>query len=159
MSLPEVYIVSAARTPIGIFALIALPIKYKTFFHTGSFQGAFNNVTAQDLGAIVIKEVVQRANLKNEDIDEVIFGQALQAACGQNAARQASIKAGLPVEVPAYSINMLCGSGLKSVGLGFQAIRCRDSNIVICGGQERYLCRAFEFKNMLQLFYFYSTKV
>ncbi|KAG5680068.1 hypothetical protein PVAND_009596 [Polypedilum vanderplanki] len=117
-SLPEVYIVSAARTPIG------------------SFQGAFNNLPAHDLGAVVIKEVVQRASLSPSDVNEVILGQALQAAAGQNPARQASLKAGLPNDIPAYGINMLCGSGLKSVALGFQAIRNGDSNIVVCGGQE-----------------------
>ncbi|XP_070498669.1 acetyl-CoA acetyltransferase [Chironomus tepperi] len=118
MSLPEVFIVSAARTPIG------------------SFQGAFNSLPAHDLGAVVIKEVVNRANLTASDVDEVILGQSLQAGQGQNPARQAALKAGLPIEVPAYGVNMLCGSGLKSVGLGFQAIRNGDSKIVICGGQE-----------------------
>lgn len=84
----------------------------------------------------MIKEVVNRANLTSSDVDEVILGQALQAGEGQNPARQASIKAGLPVEIPAYSVNMLCGSGLKSVSLGFQAIRSGESNIVVAGGQE-----------------------
>lgn len=84
----------------------------------------------------MIKEVVSRANLQPSDVNEVILGQALQAGQGQNPARQASLKAGLPIETPAYSINMLCGSGLKSVGLGFQAIRNGDSNIVVSGGQE-----------------------
>jgi len=102
----------------------------------GSFQGAFSSLPAHDLGAIVIKEVVNRASLTTSDVDEVILGQSLQAAQGQNPARQAAIKAGLPVEVPAYGVNMLCGSGLKSVGLGFQAIRNGDSKIVVCGGQE-----------------------
>lgn len=102
----------------------------------GSFQGAFNSLAAHELGAIVIKEVVQRASLNPVDVDEVILGQALQAATGQNPARQACLKAGLPNEVPSYGINMLCGSGLKSVALGFQAIRSGDSNIVVCGGQE-----------------------
>lgn len=91
---------------------------------------------AHDLGAVVIKEVVNRANINVSDVDEVILGQALQAAAGQNPARQAAIKAGCPVEIPAYGINMLCGSGLKSVGLGFQSIRNGDSKIVVCGGQE-----------------------
>jgi acetyl-CoA C-acetyltransferase len=79
---------------------------------------------------------VQRADLSLTDVDEVILGHSLQAAAGQNPARQASLKAGFPNAVPAYGINMLCGSGLKSVSLGFQAIRCGDSNIVVCGGQE-----------------------
>jgi acetyl-CoA C-acetyltransferase len=102
----------------------------------GSFQGAFNTLAAHELGAVVIKEVVQRANLSASDVNEVILGHALQAGAGQNPARQASLKAGLPLDVPAYGLNMLCGSGLKSVALGFQAIRCGDSNIVVCGGQE-----------------------
>lgn len=88
------------------------------------------------MGAVVIKEVVNRANLKSSDVDEVIIGQSLPAGYGQNPARQAAIKAGLNYETPAYGINMLCGSGLKSVGLGFQAIRNGDSKIVIAGGQE-----------------------
>lgn len=102
----------------------------------GSFQGAFNTLTAHDLGAVVIKEVVSRANLQPADVNEVILGQALQAGQGQNPARQAALKAGLPIETPAYGLNMLCGSGLKSVALGFQAIRNGDSNIVVAGGQE-----------------------
>lgn len=118
MSLPEVFIVSAARTPIG------------------SFQGAFNSLAAHELGAIAIKEVVARANLQPSDVNEVILGQALQAGEGQNPARQAALKAGLPIETPAYGLNMLCGSGLKSVALGFQAIRNGDSSIVVAGGQE-----------------------
>lgn len=102
----------------------------------GNFQGAFNNVPAHDLGAVVIKEVISRANLNPSDVDEVILGQALQATAGQNPSRQAVLKAGLPIDVPAYGINMLCGSGLKSVSLAFQSIRCGDSSIVIAGGQE-----------------------
>lgn len=93
-------------------------------------------MSAHDLGAVVVKEVVSRANITASDVDEVILGQSLQAAQGQNPARQAAIKAGIPFTVPAYGVNMLCGSGLKSVGLGFQAIRNGDSKIVICGGQE-----------------------
>ncbi len=84
----------------------------------------------------MIKEVLARGNVTAENIDEVIMGQVLTAAQGQNPARQASIKAGIPKEVPAYGVNMLCGSGLKSVGLGYQAIRNGDSNLVVCGGQE-----------------------
>lgn len=78
---------------------------------------------------------MSRANIKPSDVDEVILGQALQAGQGQNPPRQASLKAGLPIETPAYGLNMLCGSGLKSVALGFQAIRNGDSNIVVAGGQ------------------------
>jgi acetyl-CoA C-acetyltransferase len=102
----------------------------------GSFQGVFNTVPAHELGAVAIKEVVKRANLLPQDVNEVILGQALQAGQGQNPARQASLQAGLPVETPAYGINMLCGSGLKSIALGFQAIKCGDSQIVVAGGQE-----------------------
>lgn len=105
-------------------------------FNLGSFQGAFNNLSAHELGAVVIREVISRANLGPSDVDEVILGQALQAGEGQNPARQASLKAGLPVDVPAYGINMLCGSGLKSVSLGFQSIRSGDASIIIAGGQE-----------------------
>jgi acetyl-CoA C-acetyltransferase len=102
----------------------------------GSFQGAFSSLSAHDLGAVAIKAVLERANVEPSGVNEVILGQALQAGQGQNPARQASLKAGLPIEVPAYGLNMLCGSGLKSVGLGFQAIRCGDSSIVVAGGQE-----------------------
>lgn len=84
----------------------------------------------------MIKEVLERANLTASDVNEVILGQALQAAQGQNPARQAALKAGIPIEVPAYGVNMLCGSGLKSVGLGFQSIRNHDASIIIAGGQE-----------------------
>lgn len=103
---------------------------------SGNFQGAFDSLTAHDLGAVAIKEVVSRANLTPTDVCEVVIGQSLPAGHGQNPARQAALKAGLPIETPAYGINMLCGSGLKSVGLGFQAIRNGDSSIVVAGGQE-----------------------
>lgn len=102
----------------------------------GSFQGAFNSLAAHELGAVVIKEVVSRAKVAPADVSEVILGQSLPAGEGQNPARQASLKAGLPIETPAYGLNMLCGSGLKSVALGFQAIRNGDSSIVVAGGQE-----------------------
>ncbi|XP_058822592.1 acetyl-CoA acetyltransferase, cytosolic-like [Topomyia yanbarensis] len=114
----EVYIVSAARTPIG------------------NFQGTVSSLTAAELGAVVVKEVLNRASVPPADVDEVILGQALTAAQGQNPARQAAIKAGLPKEVPAYLVNMLCGSGLKTVSLGYQAIRSGDSSVVVAGGQE-----------------------
>lgn len=102
----------------------------------GSFQGAFDSLAAHDLGAVAIREVVKRANIDPAAVNEVILGQALAAGEGQNPARQASLKAGLPIETPAYGLNMLCGSGLKSVALGFQAIRNGDSSIVVAGGQE-----------------------
>lgn len=88
------------------------------------------------MGAVVIKEVLARSNTAPADVNEVILGQALTAAAGQNPARQAALKAGLPQETPAYLVNLLCGSGLKSVYLGYQAIKCGDANIVVSGGQE-----------------------
>ncbi|XP_065359327.1 acetyl-CoA acetyltransferase, cytosolic [Calliphora vicina] len=118
MTSNEVYIVAAARTPIG------------------SFNGSLSKLKASDLGAIVIKDLLKRSSVEAKDVEEVIMGQALTAGQGQNPARQASLAAGLPIEVPAYNLNMLCGSGLKTVALGYQSIRCGDSNIVVCGGQE-----------------------
>ncbi|MBN1634720.1 MAG: acetyl-CoA C-acetyltransferase [Ignavibacteria bacterium] len=114
----EVYIVSAARTPIG------------------SFQGSLSSKKATELGAIVIKEAVKRANIKPEDISEVIMGCVLPAGLGQAPARQAAIKAGLPLSVPCMTINKVCGSGLKSVMLAAQAIRTGDADIVVAGGFE-----------------------
>ncbi|KAH8385817.1 hypothetical protein KR200_002858 [Drosophila serrata] len=140
----DVYIVSAARTPIG------------------SFNGTLSKLKASDLGSVVIQEVLRRANVEGQQVSEVILGQVLskylhiylwvlsyfpfsllcksrQALCagqGQNPARQASLKAGLPIQVPAYGINLLCGSGLKTVALGYQAIRSGDAKIVVAGGQE-----------------------
>jgi len=136
MSLPEVFIVSAARTPIGKSDSNKRNQSPSNPRLSGSFQGAFNTIPAHELGAIVIKEVVSRAKVGAADVNEVILGQALQAGQGQNPARQAALKAGLPIETPAYGLNMLCGSGLKSVALGYQAIRCGDSRIVVAGGQE-----------------------
>ncbi|XP_023246982.1 acetyl-CoA acetyltransferase, cytosolic isoform X2 [Copidosoma floridanum] len=114
----EVLIVSSCRTPIG------------------SFCGLLSSVKASDLGSIVIKESLSRASLKSTDVSEVILGQALTAAQGQNPARQAAIKAGLPVTVPAYLVNMLCGSGLKSIINGYLSIKSGESDIVVAGGQE-----------------------
>ncbi len=114
----DVVIVAAARTAVG------------------SFNGVFGNVPAHDLGKAVIKEVLKRAKVDPKDVSEVILGQILSAAQGQNPARQASINAGLPVEVPAWGVNQLCGSGLRSVALGYQAVLNGDSSIVIAGGQE-----------------------
>uniref|UniRef100_A0A182QIX4 Acetyl-CoA acetyltransferase n=1 Tax=Anopheles farauti TaxID=69004 RepID=A0A182QIX4_9DIPT len=114
----EVFIVSAARTPIG------------------NFMGTLATLSAADLGAVAVKGVLQRANVDPADVSEVILGQALTAGQGQNPARQASLKAGVPKEVPAFNINMLCGSGLKSVALGYQAIRSGDASVVVAGGQE-----------------------
>lgn len=114
----EIVIVSAVRTAVG------------------SFQGALKDVPATELGSIVIKEAINRAGLNGEQISEVIMGNVLQAGLGQNPARQASIKAGLPESVPAMTINKVCGSGLKSVQLAFQAIYAGDAEIVVAGGME-----------------------
>ena len=114
----DIVIVSAVRTAVG------------------KFGGALSKVPAVDLGALVIKEAVARARLDPAQVSEVIFGQVLQAGIGQNGARQASIKAGLPEMVPAMTINKVCGSGLKSVMLAAQAIRDGDADIVVAGGQE-----------------------
>lgn len=102
----------------------------------GSLMGIFTNIPAHDLGAHVIKTVAGDARVDLRDIDEVVFGQVLTAAQGQNPVRQAAIKAGIPQEKTAYAINQLCGSGLRTVALGAQAILCGDASIVIAGGQE-----------------------
>jgi acetyl-CoA C-acetyltransferase len=114
----EVVIVSAARTPVG------------------SFSGAFASVPAHTLGAVAVRAALARAKVEGGDVSEVILGQVLTAAQGQNPARQASIAAGLPIATPAWGINMVCGSGLRAVALGAQAIRNGDSRIVVAGGQE-----------------------
>lgn len=114
----EAVIVSACRTPIG------------------RFQGKLATFKAPDLGAIAIREAVSRAGLKPEDVEEVIFGTVLQAGMGQNPARQAAIKAGIPVSVASMTINKVCGSGLKSVALAAQAIKAGDANVIVAGGQE-----------------------
>ena len=114
----DVVIVSAARTAVG------------------SFNGAFANLPAHELGAVAIKAALERAGLEPGRVSEVIMGQILTAAQGQNPARQASIAAGIPVDSPAWGINQLCGSGLRSVALGYQALKNGDSDIVVAGGQE-----------------------
>src|SRR6266700_5262382 len=114
----DVVIVSAARTPVG------------------SFNGAFATMPAHDLGAIAIKAALERAGIEPARVSEVIMGQILTAAQGQNPARQASIAAGIPVESPAWGVNQLCGSGLRTVALGYQAILNDDSDVVVAGGQE-----------------------
>ena len=114
----EIVIASAARTPVG------------------SFNGVFSTLTAHALGAIAIKEAMKRAKVSPEEVSEVIMGQILTAGQGQNPARQAAILAGIPVEKTAYGVNQLCGSGLRTVALGFQAIQTGDSDIVVAGGQE-----------------------
>jgi acetyl-CoA C-acetyltransferase len=102
----------------------------------GKFGGAFNNVSAVDLGATVIRSLLESTGVAGNQVDEVILGQVLTAGVGQNPARQSVIKAGLPKEVPAMTINMVCGSSLKAVMLGAQAIKSGDAEIVIAGGQE-----------------------
>jgi acetyl-CoA C-acetyltransferase len=102
----------------------------------GKFGGAFNNVSAVDLGATVIRNLLESTGVAGDQVDEVILGQVLTAGVGQNPARQSVIKAGLPKEVPALTINMVCGSSLKAVMLGAQAIKSGDAEIVIAGGQE-----------------------
>ncbi len=114
----DVVIVSAARTPVG------------------SFNGAFATLPAHHLGAVAIKAALERAGVEPGRVSEVIMGQILTAAQGQNPARQASIAAGIPVESPAWGVNQLCGSGLRTVALGYQAILNGDSDIVVAGGQE-----------------------
>ena len=114
----DIVIASAARTPVG------------------SFNGAFGSVPAHDLGTVAIKGALERAGVDAAEVSEVIMGQILTAGQGQNPARQASINAGVPQESPAWGVNMLCGSGLRTVALGWQAIRNGDSKIVVAGGQE-----------------------
>ena len=102
----------------------------------GSLNRSLKNVQGYELGSAVIKESVIRSKIKNEEVDEVIFGQVLTGGAGQNPARQASIHSGIPKEKPAYIVNQVCGSGIRSVASGFQSIKSGDSNIVIAGGQE-----------------------
>lgn len=114
----DVVIVAATRTAIG------------------SFQGSLASVSAVDLGAAVIRQLLEQTGLDATQVDEVIMGQVLTAGAGQNPARQAAIKAGLPHAVPAMTLNKVCGSGLKALHLGAQAIRCGDAEVIIAGGQE-----------------------
>ena len=118
MALNEVVIVSALRTPIG------------------TFNGTLKDISAVELGAKAIKSVIEEVSINVDNIDEVIMGNVLQAGLGQNPARQASIKAGLPDHVPAYTVNKVCGSGLKSVQLAAQSIMLDDAEIVVAGGME-----------------------
>src|SRR3954468_10074742 len=114
----EIYIVGAARTPIG------------------KFGGMLAKTPASELGALVIKDVLKRAGVKADQVSEVILGQVLTAGVGQNPARQAAMKAGIPYMVPSMTINKVCGSGLQAAMLGAQAIANGDSDIVVAGGQE-----------------------
>ncbi|OMQ22451.1 acetyl-CoA C-acetyltransferase [Serratia oryzae] len=114
----DVVIVAATRTPVG------------------RFQGALAPLSAVDLGTAVVKALLANSGVAAESVDEVILGQVLTAGCGQNPARQTALNAGLPFGVPAFTLNKVCGSGLKAVHLAAQAIRCGDAQIVIAGGQE-----------------------
>ncbi|MBL6841513.1 MAG: acetyl-CoA C-acetyltransferase [Pelagibacterales bacterium] len=114
----DVFITSATRTGVG------------------SFSGSLSNLEAHDLGKIVIEDSLKKSAVQPHEVDEVILGQVLTAGTGQNPARQASINAGIAKETPAWVVNQVCGSGLRTVALGFQAIKNQDANIVIAGGQE-----------------------
>ena len=114
----NVVIISAVRTAIG------------------AFDDSLKHIQSHDLGSIVIKEVLKKSKLKSKDVDEVIMGQVLTAAVGQNPARQAAIKAGIPINKTAYVVNQVCGSGLRSVAMGYQAIRANDASVIVAGGQE-----------------------
>ena len=114
----EVVIAGAARTPVG------------------AFNGGLSSVSASYLGAVAIKEALKRAKVKGEEVDEALMGQILIAGQGQNPARQAAIDAGIPVEATAVQVNQLCGSGLRTVAMGLQAIQVGDADIIVAGGQE-----------------------
>ncbi|WP_341302061.1 acetyl-CoA C-acetyltransferase [Lysinibacillus sp. FSL H8-0500] len=137
----EVVIVSAVRTAIG------------------SFQGTLKGVPATDLGSIVIKEALARAGVAGEQVDEVIMGNVLAAGLGQNPARQAAIKAGLPHEVSALTINKVCGSGLKAVHLAAQAIVAGDADIIVAGGFENMSQAPYILKNAREGFRMGDQKV
>ena len=114
----EVYITSATRTAVG------------------ALGKSLKNVKAEDLGAAVISESINLSKIKQAEVDEVIFGQVLTGGSGQNPARQAAIKAGVPKETPSYVVNQVCGSGIRSVASAFQSIKSGDARIIIAGGQE-----------------------
>ena len=114
----EVVIVGAVRTAIG------------------TFKGSLKHIKADQLGSIVIKEVLKRSKFRKDEIDEIIMGQVLTAGGGQNPARQAAINAGIPISKPAYIVNQVCGSGLRAVILGYQSIKLGDAKSIITGGQE-----------------------
>ena len=114
----NVFITSASRTAVG------------------SLNKSLKNVPGHELGSAVINEAVKISKIKKEEVDEVILGQVLTGGEGQNPARQAAIKSGIPKEKPAYVVNQVCGSGLRSIASGFQSIKSGDSKIVVAGGQE-----------------------
>jgi acetyl-CoA C-acetyltransferase len=121
----EIVIASAVRTAIG------------------SFGGGLKDIPAADLGSIVIKEALKRAGIKGSDVDEVLMGCVIQAGLGQNVARQAALKAGLPVEVPALTVNKVCGSGLRCVNLAAALIRAGEADVVVAGGMENMSAAPF----------------
>ena len=121
----ELYVVNCCRTAIG------------------SFGGSLKNTPAVDMGAIVVKEALKRANVAPENVDELMFGCILTAGQGQNPARQVSVKAGIPYSVPAYTVGMVCGSGMKSVIEGARSILAGDSDVVVCGGTENMSAAPF----------------
>lgn len=125
----EVVIVSAVRTPIG------------------SYGGVFKDVSAVNLGVTAVKEAMKRVELDPNTVDELIFGNVLQAGQGQNVARQVSVHSGIPISVPSYTVNKVCGSGLKTVALAAQAIMCGDSEIVVAGGTENMSQAPYLLKN------------
>lgn len=125
----DVYLVNCCRTAVG------------------SFGGSLKDTPAAELGAIVVKEALNRAGVKPEQVDELMFGCILTAAQGQNVARQVGIKAGLPFSVPAYTVGMVCGSGMKSVIEAARAIRAEDAEIVVCGGTENMSAAPYALMN------------
>jgi acetyl-CoA C-acetyltransferase len=125
----EAYIVGGARTAIG------------------RFNGTLAPLNTIDLGSAVVKEVIKRTGIKGSDVEEVIMGNVLQAGLGQNPARQASIRAGLPENIPAFTLNKVCGSGLKSVGLAGQAIAAGEANMIIAGGMEHMTSAPYVIKS------------
>jgi acetyl-CoA C-acetyltransferase len=125
----EVVIVSAVRTPVG------------------SYGGKFKNVSAVNLGVTAVKEAMKRASVDPNTVDELIFGNVLQAGQGQNVARQVAVHSGIPIEVPSFTVNKVCGSGLKTVALAAQSIMCGDSDIVVAGGTENMSQAPYLLKN------------
>ena len=125
----EVVIVSAARTPIG------------------KFGGSLKSIPTRQLGAIAIKEAIKRAGIKPEQVDEVVMGCVLQGGLGQNVSRQMALDAGLPVEVPTFTINKVCGSGLRAVALAAQMIKAGDADVVVAGGAENMSATAYAMPN------------
>ena len=125
----EIYVVNCCRTAVG------------------SFGGSLKDVPAVDLGAVVVKEALNRAGVKPEQVDEVMFGCVLTGSLGQNVARQVGVKAGIPYSVPAYTVGMVCGSGMKTVIEGARAILAGDANVIVAGGTENMSAAPFALPN------------